>query len=255
MEHGAMAEIQQMHGHPTATIPFGVDDLVFAVAEAATHHDHRHIFGNVFQCGDAGPVVLVDDHARRPDRQTHAHTSLDGVHVGLIQRNDIEQEPTFTGGGLDPMVRFGRGEGGRIGREHHHGVHLPVRQSARHNARLVAQLLDGLGDAFTLVFGDVDGAVEIPGDGRCRDSGQFGHVLDHRPGAARTSRHPCLPCCCQLLLLRTSRRTGITMAVIQSHPYPFSRAPTSVPRFSPRFIVVHDGGTYTQIDNFAKTVR
>ena len=60
------------------------------------------------------------------------------------------------------MVRFGRGEGGRIGREHHHGVHLPVRQSARHNARLVAQLLDGLGDAFTLVFGDVDGAVEIP---------------------------------------------------------------------------------------------
>ena len=202
MEHGAMAEIQQMHGHPTAAIPFGVDDLVFTVAEAATHHDHRHIFGNVFQCGDAGPVVLVDDHARRPDRQTHAHASLDGVHVGLVQRNNIEQEPTFTGGGLHPMVRFGRGEGGRIGREHHHGVHLPVRQGARHNARLIAQLLDGLGDAFTLVFGDVDGAVEIPGDGRCRDSGQFGHVLDHRPGAARTSRHPCLPCCCQLLLLR-----------------------------------------------------
>ena len=166
-----MAEIQQMHGHPTAAIPSALMTW-YSPSPKLPPPRHRHIL-ECIPVRRCGPVVLVDDHARRPDRQTHAHASLDGVHVGLVQRNNIEQEPTFTGGGLHPMVRFGRGEGGRIGREHHHGVHLPVRQSARHNARLVAQLLDGLGDAFTLVFGDVDGAVEIPGDGRCRDSGQF----------------------------------------------------------------------------------
>ena len=60
----------------------------------------------MYSSGNAGPVVFVDDHARRPDRQTHAHREpLTESMSDLVQRNNIEQEPTFTGGGLHPMVR------------------------------------------------------------------------------------------------------------------------------------------------------
>ena len=127
VKDGAMPEIQQVHGHPASAIPFGVDDLIIAVSETTAHHDHRHVFGNVFERGDAGPIVFVDDHSGRPDRQAHAHTRLDGFHVGFIQGNDVQQEPAPSRGGLHAMIRFGCGESGRVGGEHHHGIHLPVR--------------------------------------------------------------------------------------------------------------------------------
>ncbi len=46
-KHGARAEIQQMHGHPTAAIPFRpLMTWLFTVAEAATApRTIRHIFG------------------------------------------------------------------------------------------------------------------------------------------------------------------------------------------------------------------
>ncbi len=156
-----MAEIQQVHGHPTTTISFGVDDLVVAVAETAADHDLRHILGNIVKCRDTGLIVFVNNHSSRSDRQTHAHTCLDGFHVGFIQGHDVEQESTFAGGGLNAMIRFGGGKGGGIGSEYHYRIHFPVRQGTGHDAGFIAQFLDGFGDARTPVLGHIDRAIEI----------------------------------------------------------------------------------------------
>ena len=66
----------------------------YSPCRSCHHHDHRHIFGNVFQCGNAGPVVLVDDHARglidKPMRTRALTESMsDSSKETILSRTDV----------------------------------------------------------------------------------------------------------------------------------------------------------------------